>query len=504
MTLAEIRFAWPDFRLAAAETFLLFMICLILLVDLAVEKKGAKTACKTAHALAQIALFGSAALACASGASMTALRTFSNMFVVDPMATLLKLAITLMVSLAFFYSSARLSEKPALAKAEFYALALFSTLGMMVILSACHFITLTLGLELLSLSVYALVALDRDSTFATEAGMKYFVLGALASGLLLYGISMIYGATGSLEIATVASRLLSPRGGRAIAVFGLVFLVAGIAFKLGAAPFHLWVPDVYHGAPTPVAILVASAPKIAVFGFSVRALISALAPLSQDWQTMLLVISMLSIALGNVAAIAQTNIKRMLAYSSIAHMGFVLFGLSSGIVGGNAENMINAYSASMFYVLTYALSSLGAFGILWLQPRSEGEGEISALSGLSARSPLLAASLAALMFSMAGIPFFAGFFAKFSVLVAAIAAGRPGFAVFAAFFSLLGAFYYLRIIKHLYFDPAPHSGCGENAGAPVALKALAAANALGIAWLGVFPNTLMFLCVETLSRSIFM
>ncbi|MDR1276617.1 MAG: NADH-quinone oxidoreductase subunit NuoN [Candidatus Accumulibacter sp.] len=504
MTLAEIRFVLPDFRLAGAEIFLLFMICVILIVELFVAKKGSETARKTAHALAQLALAGSAALICTANASGVALRTFSNTFVSDPIADVLKLAIILAVSLSFLYSSAKLPGRAALAKAEFYALTLVATLGMMVIVSAGSFMTLYLGVELLSLPVYALVALDRDSASATEAGMKYFVLGALASGLLLYGISMIYGATGSLDAVTVAGRLFSPRGNRIVAAFGVVFLVAGIAFKLGAAPFHMWVPDVYQGAPTPVTLLVASAPKIALFGFAVRALPGALAALSQDWQAMLLVISATSIAVGNVAAIAQTNVKRMLAYSSIAHTGFVLLGLSVGVVDGSAANMINAYSASLFYVLVYALSSLGAFGILLLLPGSEGEGDISALAGLGARNPLLAAALATLMFSMAGIPFLAGFFAKFSVLVAVVAAGSVWLAVFAVFFSLVGVFYYLRVVRYLYFDSAAPFGHAANIEAPAFLKALAAANALAVALLGVFPNALMAVCVYALSRSIFM
>ena len=311
-----------------------------------------------------------------------------------------------------------------MAKGEFYSLTLFATLGMMVMISANHFLTVYIGIELLSLSLYALVALNRDSIPATEAAMKYFVLGALASGLLLYGMSMIYGATGSLEISAVSESLFSGQANKAILGFGIVFLVSGIAFKLGVVPFHMWIPDVYHGAPTAVTLFIASAPKLAAFAIVIRMLVNGLLVASQDWQTMLLILSVLSMGVGNFAAIAQTNLKRMLAYSAISHMGFMLLGLVTGVVGGDARFALNAYSSSMFYVVTYVLTSAGTFGMILLLSRAGFESdEISDFAGLNKRSPWFAALMMMMMFSMAGIPFFVGFFAKFSVLQAVVAAG---------------------------------------------------------------------------------
>ena len=503
MIFPETRFALPDFQLACAEIFMLLMICLILMTSFFIKEKARGTL----YFLAQAALLGAAALTyAASGAGMagvgTVKRAFSGMFVADMMADLLKLALYLTVSLTFFYSRAYVAEKLSRARGEYYTLTLIAMLGMMAVVSAGNFVTLYVGLELLSLPVYALVALERDSSRAAEAAMKYFVLGALASAFMLYGISMIYGATGTLDISAVAEEFSRSRGDRAVAVFGLVFLISGIAFKLGLAPFHMWVPDVYHGASPSVTLLISSAPKIAVFAFAVRVLINGLFPLSQDWRAMLLALVVLSMALGNLAAIAQTNFRRMLAYSSISHMGFMLLGLVSGIIDGNAKNMINAVSASMFYMLTYVLSSAGAFGILTLLPDPDSDsGEISSLAGLGKRSPVLAATMMALMFSMAGIPFFAGFFAKFSVLVAVVGAGSFWLAALAVFFSLVGAYYYLRVVKVMYFD-APPDGT-RNIETPFSMKALVAANGLAVALLGIFPNALMFLCVKSLSFSVF-
>ncbi|MDR2507369.1 MAG: NADH-quinone oxidoreductase subunit NuoN [Candidatus Accumulibacter sp.] len=498
MIFPETRFALPDFQPACAEIFVLFMICLILMTSLFIKEKARGTL----HFLAQAALIGAAALTCTASGAGTVKRAFSGMFVADMMADLLKLAIYLTISLTFFYSRAYVAGKLPRARGEYYALTLIATLGMMVVVSAGNFVTLYVGLELLSLPIYALVALERDSSRAAEAAMKYFVLGALASAFMLYGISMIYGATGTLDISAVAEGFSRNRGDRATAVFGLVFLVSGIAFKLGLAPFHMWVPDVYHGAPLSVALLISSAPKIAVFAFAVRVLINGLFPLSQDWRAMLLALVVLSMALGNLAAIAQTNFRRMLAYSSISHMGFMLLGLVSGVIDGNAKNMINAVSASMFYLLTYVLSSAGAFGVLVLLPDPDGDsGEISGLAGLGKRSPVLAATMMTLMFSMAGIPFFAGFFAKFSVLVAVVAAGSFWLAALAVFFSLVGAYYYLRIVKVMYFDPLPDGA--RNIETPFSMKVLVAANGLAVALLGIFPNALMFLCVKSLSFSVF-
>lgn len=496
MTLAEMQFVPPDLRLASAEIFMLAMSCLILIVDLFVKDKTRKVT----YALTQLTLLGTTLLTLAMSSAGQVFYTFSNMYVGDLMGDLLKLLLYVTVSVVLFYSRGYLKERPHLAKGEYYTLTLFATLGMMVMISANHFVTVYIGIELLSLSLYAMVALNRDSVVSTEAAMKYFVLGALASGLLLYGISMIYGATGSLEISTVAERLFSGEANKTIAVFGVVFLVSGIAFKLGAVPFHMWIPDVYHGAPTSVTLLIASAPKLAAFAVVIRVLVNGLLVASADWQMMLMVLAILSMAVGNFAAIAQTNLKRMLAYSAISHMGFMLLGLVVGVVGGDGRNAINAYTSSMFYIITYVLSTVGAFGIILLLSRGGFESEeIADLAGLNKRSPWFAAVMMMMMFSMAGIPFFVGFFAKFSILVAVVAAGHNWLAIAAVFFSLVGAYYYLRIVKVMYFDPPSHTSRIE---APMDMKVLMTANGLAVALLGIFPNALMFICAIALSRSL--
>jgi len=364
MTLAEMQFQIPDLRLASAEIFMLLMACVILIVDLVVKERK-RTVIFVAT---QLTLVGAAVITFAISSGDIAY-TFSNMYVSDLMGDLLKLLVYLTVIIVLFYSRDYILEREQMARSEYYVLALFATLGMMVMISANHFLTVYIGLELLSLSLYALVAMNRDSVPATEAAMKYFVLGALASGLLLYGMSMIYGATGTLEITAVAERLYMGQANKSILVFGLVFLVSGIAFKLGVVPFHMWIPDVYHGAPTAVALFIASAPKLAAFAIVVRMLVNGLIVLAQDWQTMLILLAVLSMAVGNIAAIAQTNLKRMLAYSAISHMGFMLLGLVTGIVDGDARFALNAYSSSMFYVITYVLTSAGTFGMILLLAR---------------------------------------------------------------------------------------------------------------------------------------
>ena len=363
---------------------------------------------------------------------------------------------------------------------------MFATLGMMVMISASHFLTIYLGLELLALSLYALVAIDRDSARATEAAMKYFVLGAMASGLLLYGISMVYGATGSLDIHEVGQRIAAGGGNKTVLVFGLVFVVAGLAFKLGVVPFHMWIPDVYHGAPTAVTLFIGSAPKLAAFAIAMRVLVSGMAGLAEHWQVMLMILSALSIALGNLAAIAQSNLKRMLAYSAISHMGFMLLGILSGIVGGDPRFALNAYSSAMFYAITYVLMSLGAFGMILLLSRASFEAEnIEDFKGLNKRSPWFAAMMMILMFSMAGMPFFVGFFAKFAVLQAVVAAKMVWLAVFAVLFSLVGAFYYLRVVKVMYFDAPTDVAPLE---APRDMRFLISINGLAVALLGLLPE----------------
>ena len=496
MTLAEMQFVPPDLRLASAEIFVLAMTCLTMIVDLFV-KDTKRTA---TFVLTQLTLVG-AAFITLSLSSGEILYTFSNMYVSDLMADVLKLLLYLTVMVVLFYSRGYLQDRPQLAKGEYYTLILFATLGMMVMISASHFLTVYIGVELLSLSLYAMVALNRDSVSATEAAMKYFVLGALASGLLLYGMSMIYGATGSLDIAVVAESLFAGQANRAILGLGVVFLVCGIGFKLGVVPFHMWIPDVYHGAPTSVALFIGSAPKLAAFAIVIRILVSGLLVAAADWQSMLLILSVLSMAVGNFAAIAQINLKRMLAYSAISHMGFMLLGMASGIAGGGTRvELFNAYSASMFYVITYVLTSVGAFGMILLLARAGFESdEIKDFAGLNKRNPWFAAVMMMMMFSMAGIPFFVGFFAKFSVLVSVVAAGHLWLAIAAVLFSLVGAFYYMRVVKLMYFD-LPESTMPIRA--PMNVKALISANGMAVALLGIFPNYLMSLCTVSLLRSL--
>ena len=496
MTLAEMQFVPPDLRLASAEIFVLAMTCLTMIVDLFV-KDTKRTA---TFVLTQLTLVG-AAFITLSLSSGEILYTFSNMYVSDLMADVLKLLLYLTVMVVLFYSRGYLQDRPQLAGGEYYTLILFATLGMMVMISASHFLTVYIGVELLSLSLYAMVALNRDSVSATEAAMKYFVLGALASGLLLYGMSMIYGATGSLDIAVVAESLFAGQANRAILGLGVVFLVCGIGFKLGVVPFHMWIPDVYHGAPTSVALFIGSAPKLAAFAITIRVLVSGLLVAASDWQSMLLILSVLSMAVGNFAAIAQTNLKRMLAYSAISHMGFMLLGMASGIAGGGTRvELFNAYSASMFYVITYVLTSVGAFGMILLLARAGFESdEIKDFAGLNKRNPWFAAVMMMMMFSMAGIPFFVGFFAKFSVLVSVVAAGHLWLAIAAVLFSLVGAFYYLRVVKLMYFD-LPESTMPIRA--PMNVKTLISANGMAVALLGLFPNYLMSLCTVSLLRSL--
>ncbi len=495
MTLAEMNFVLPDLRPAAAEIFLLAMACAILIIDLFV-KSPRRTA---TFVLTQATLVVAAYITfVTSSAEIT--YTFSNMFVDDLMADFLKLLLYVTVFVVMWYSRDYMLERAPQARGEFLTLSLFATLGMMVMISANHFLTVYLGLELLSLSLYAMVALNRDSVQSTEAAMKYFVLGSLASGLLLYGMSMIYGATGTLEITGVAERLYMGTANKTVLALGLVFLVSGIAFKLGVVPFHMWIPDVYHGAPTAVTLFIGSAPKLAAFAIVMRMLVNGLIVLAADWQQMLIILSVLSMAIGNIAAIAQTNLKRMLAYSAISHRGFMLLGIVTGVVGGDARYALNAYSSAMFYVVTYVLTSAGTFGMILLLARSGFESDnLDDFKGLNKRSPWFAGMMMMLMFSMAGVPFFVGFFAKLSVLQAVVAAGYLWLAIAAVIFSLIGAYYYLRVVKLMYFDqpndPSPID-------APFDMKVLMSANGLAVAVLGLFPQALMSLCAFSLLRSL--
>jgi NADH-quinone oxidoreductase subunit N len=489
-------FVIPDLYPAAPEIFLLLMSFLVLFVDLIF---GATRRWMTAM-LTVITLLGCAAITLVTSDGQTTL-TFSNMFVDDLLSDFLKLMTYLAVIMMLVYSRQYMADR-GLDKGEFYLLVLYATLGMMVMISAANFLTMYLGLELMSLSLYALVAIDRDSPRATEAAMKYFTLGALASGLLLYGMSMIYGATGSLEIGGVAQALYHGQSEKTVLVFGLVFLVAGVAFKLGLVPFHMWIPDVYHGAPTAVTMFIGSAPKFAAFAMALRLLVYALFGLADDWQKMLLIMAVLSIGLGNLAAIAQTNIKRMLAYSAISHMGYMVLGLMSGVVGGQVDafTAVNAYSSALYYTVAYVLMSLGAFGMVLLLSRAGYEAEnLEDFKGLNKRSPWFAAMMLIIMFSMAGIPFFIGFFAKFAVLLAAIKAGHTMVAVIAVMFSLVGAFYYLRVVKLMYFD-TPVDSAPITAGLDV--RVLLSLNGLAVAGFGLFPDAVMMVCTTALMRSL--
>ena len=430
--------------------------------------------------------------------------SFNRMFVADTIGHVLKLFSYAAVAASLVYSRGYLVDR-GLYRGEYFALALFSTLGMMVMISANHFVSLYLGLELMSLSLYALVALNRDSAASTEAAMKYFVLGALASGLLLYGMSMIYGATGTLYITDVARAIGANQPDRVILLFGLVFAVSGMAFKLGVVPFHMWIPDVYHGAPVAVTLIIGSASKLAAFAMVVRMLINGtlgfdaadnISDLSQklvfNWQYMLVILAVLSMAIGNLAAIAQSNIKRMLAYSTISHMGFVLLGLLSGVVG-NVLSAGDAYSAALFYVIVYALMSLGAFGMILLLSRSGFEAErLDDFKGLNARSPWFAFVMMLVMFSLAGIPPTVGFYAKVVVLQPLLVAGHVWLAVAAVLFSLIGAFYYIRVVKLMYFDEPQD---GRPIESRTDMRVLLSLNGVAMLALGMLPQSLMQLCL---------
>jgi NADH-quinone oxidoreductase subunit N len=384
---------------------------------------------------------------------------------------------------------------------EMFSLSMFALLGMSVMISGQNFLVLYLGLELLTLSSYALVALRRDNANATEAAMKYFVLGAMASGFLLYGISMVYGATGSLDLSVIFKAIATGQIKQQVLVFGLVFIVAGLAFKLGVVPFHMWIPDVYQGAPTAATLMIAGAPKLAAFALVIRVLVEGLLPLAVDWQQMLALLAVASLLVGNFAAIAQTNLKRMLAYSTIAQMGFVLIGLIAGVVGGNADHAANAYSSAMFYVIGYVLTTLASFGIIMLLARQGFESEeIIDLAGLNHRSPLFAGVMAVCMFSLAGIPPLVGFYAKLSVLQALIASGQAfaiALAVFAVLMSLVGAFYYLRVVKVMYFDE-PVTATTVTADADV--RVVLSLNGLLVLVLGIVPGALMTLCAQAIAQ----
>ena len=482
----------------APEIVLLAMACVVALVDLWVAHPRRTPT----YLLAQASL---AVVALMHLAQFDAGQTFyavQRMVVADPMGHLLGFFATIAVMVSLAYARPYAAERDML-KGELITLAMFSLLGICVMLSANNFLVVYLGLELMSLSLYALVALRRDHAPATEAAMKYFVLGALASGFLLYGLSMMYGATRSLDIPYVFNAIATGRIDKAVMVLGVVFVVAGLAFKLGAVPFHMWIPDVYQGAPTAVTVLVAGAPKLAAFAITIRLLVEGMSGLAVDWQQMLIVLAVASMTLGNLAAIAQSNLKRMLAYSTISQMGFMLLGLTPTVISGNTLSAANGYSSSMFYVLTYVFTTLGTFGIVMLLSRHGHEAEqIEDLKGLGRRSPWYAAVMAIFMFSLAGIPPTVGFYAKLAVLQALVSTNRALYiwlAVIAVLLSLVAAFYYLRMVKVMYFDEPvdtrPIVSTGE-------VRTLLSLNGAAVLVFGILPGGLMAMCAQAIVKAL--
>ena len=466
---------------AAAEIFLLTAVCVILLVDVFLSDKSRWIT----YALSLLTLVG-AAFVTVHFAVESRVTAFEGMFIADPMGDVLKLFSYGTVGVSLLYSREYL-QRHGLFRGEYFVLALVALLGVMVMVSAGNLLTVYLGVELLSLSLYALVAFDRDSGVAAESAMKYFVLGAIASGTLLYGFSILYGVTGTLQLDELAVAVREVGPGNIGLIFGLAFVIVGIAFKFGAVPFHMWVPDVYHGAPTPVTLFIGAAPKIASFVLAIRVLAEGLDAMVASWQSMLIAISVLSMILGNVVAIAQTNLKRMLAYSTISHVGFILLGILAGTNDG--------YRASMFYTLTYVITSVGSFGMILLLAREGFEADqLEDFKGLHRKSPWFAAVMMMLMFSTAGVPPFVGFWAKLRIIQELWTSGQTWLVIIAATTSVIGAFYYLRIVKLMYFDsPAGDLPATQrNAGVRLALGI----NAAAVLALGVLPEPLLNLCAR--------
>jgi len=478
------------------EIVLLVMACVIALADLFV-KSPKRTA---TYVLTLLSLGGVAWLHAMYADAGQTLYGFGRLVVSDPMGHWLKCFATIAVMVTLVYSRPYAADRDMLRGGELFSLSLFALLGMSFMISGQNFIVIYLGLELLTLSSYALVALRRDHTQATEAAMKYFVLGAMASGFLLYGMSMMYGATGSLELSEVLKAIATGQVNHQVLVFGLVFIVAGLAFKIGAVPFHMWIPDVYQGAPTAITLMIGGAPKLAAFAIMMRLLVEGLLPLAFDWQQMLSLLAIGSLLVGNLAAIAQTNLKRMLAYSTIAQMGFVLLGFVAGVINGQTTLAANAYSSAMFYTVSYVLTTLAAFGVIMLLARQGFESEeITDLAGLNQRSPLYAGVMAICLFSMAGIPPMVGFYAKLSVLQSLIVSGQGfymGLAIFAVIMSLIGAFYYLRVVKVMYFDEPVTA---TTVSATTDVRVVLSVNGLLVLVLGIVPGALMALCANTVA-----
>ncbi len=480
------------------EIVLLTMACVVAMVDLWVKHPGRLPT----YLLTQASLLVVGLLYLVAFESKVTVYAMQGMVVADQMGNLLSFfsVIAVMVSLA--YARPYAAERDML-KGELFTLSLFSLLGIGVMNSANNFLVVYLGLELMTLSLIALVAVRRDHADATEAAMKYFVLSALASGFLLYGLSMLYGATGSLEIGEVFKALGTGTINRPVLLLGVVFIVSGLAFKLGAVPFHMWIPDVYQGAPTAVTLLIGAAPKLAAFAITIRLLVEGMLGLAIDWQQMLVVMSVGSMALGNIVAIAQTNLKRVLAYSSIAQMGFMLLGLCSGVVNNNTMSAGNAYSSAMFYMVAYVLTTLGGFGVVMMLSRQGFESEqISDLRGLARRNPWFAGVMTVLMLSLAGLPPTVGFYAKLAVLQALVSTGVNGLivlAVVAVVLSLIGAFYYLRVIKVMWFDE-PVDNRVVTGG--LEIRTVLSLNGIAVLAFGILPGGLMALCRDAIVNAL--
>jgi NADH-quinone oxidoreductase subunit N len=471
--------------LAAPELWVLAMACVILIVDLFLseERRG------IIHLLALVTLVFAAIITLRADYLDEGLRSataFNGSFIRDPMGDVLKLFSYIVLAMVYVYAKFCLRQF-RMFRADYYTLSLFALLGVMLLISANNLVMVYLGLELISLSSYALVAFDRDSPRGSEAAMKYFVLGSMASGMLLYGMSMIYGATGAVDLQQIAAAVQQSGRDDTLLVFGLVFLVVGLAFKLGVVPFHMWIPDVYHGAPVATTLFISSVPKMAAFAMAIRLLQSGLGALQDDWSQMLAILAVLSIVLGNLAAIAQSNIKRMLAYSTISHMGFVLLGLLPGTAEG--------YSAGMYYVIVYSLMSAAAFGmVIMLSGRGVEAEQLDDFKGLNQRDSWYAAIMAMVMFSMAGVPVFVGFFAKWLVIKAALDAGMLWLAIVAVIFSVVGAFYYIRVVKLMYFDEPVTDSAVD---APVDFRAVISLNGIMMLGLGIFSSSLIGVCLAS-------
>lgn len=471
--------------LAAPEFWVLIMACVIMIADLFIseERRG------IIHMLAMLTLVFAGIITLRHEYLVEGTRVmtaFNGAFIRDSMGDILKVFSFVMFGLIFTFAKHYLRSF-GLFRSDFYTLSLFALLGIMLLISANSMLMIFLGLEMVTLATYALVAFNRKSGSGSEAAMKYFVLGAMASGMLLYGMSMIYGATGSLGLAEIAQAINSGSPNQTLLVFGLVFVVVGIGFKFGAVPFHMWIPDVYEGAPAPVVLIISSVPKLAAFAMTFRFLSIGLGDLHVEWQGMLTVLAVLSIVVGNLAAIMQSNIKRMLAYSTISHMGFVFLGL--------LPNNAFGFGASMYYVIVYALMSTAAFGIVVLLSERGVEGELlEDYKGLNQRNPFYAAIMAIVMFSFAGVPPFVGFFAKWMVIKAVLDAGMLWLAILAVVFAVIGAFYYLRVIKYMYFD---EPDVEKSVSVPVDFAAALTINGAMILGLGIFSSTLIAVCMTS-------